>query len=212
MSTQKQAVNQLFVFIPALWLITGFSLQAFAGEENQSKQTRLSTTQSKSELRKDSSDWIDSVFSPIIKYSPMDVVLPYNLLPDTLDSWKSFKKNMEEKYGTSIGITLLDHHQHILNGPGARKGRNIFWWNLTIKQRLSESSNLICKVRGGSGTTKGNPPNGITPLVGTKLNLDWAAYETELLYVANIYLEQRFLNDKLLIVDYHKISWQNLRM
>ena len=137
------------------------------------------------------------LFSPIIKYSPADVEVPYTVLPDSLESWKNFKKHMEEKYGTSIGITLDDHHQQILNGPGARKGRNIFWWNLTIKQKLWEGGKLIFKAR---GSTPGNePPNGITPLVGTKLNLDWAAYETASFYVANVYLEQKLLNNKLLI-------------
>jgi hypothetical protein len=149
------------------------------------------------ESRKDSTRWMDRLFSPIIKYSPADVEVPYTILPDALQSWKNFKKQMEEKYGTSIGITLDDHHQHILNGPGARKGRNIFWWNLTVKQELWEGGRLIFKARGS--TTDGNPPHGITPLVGTKLNLDWAAYETELFYVANVYLEQKLLNDKLLI-------------
>ncbi len=135
---------------------------------------------------------------PRIKYSPAEgPVLPYEAVPDWLGSWKDFKKQMEEKYGTSIGIILDDHHQHILSGPGAHEGRNIFWWNVTIKQKLWEDAKLIFKARGSN--TDGKPPNGITPLVGSKLNLDWAAYETELGYVANLYLEQKLLDDKLLI-------------
>jgi carbohydrate-selective porin OprB len=136
---------------------------------------------------------------PMPKYSPADPEVPYEIVPPWLDPWKEFKKKMEEEHGTSISIFMDDHHQHILNGPGARKGRNIFWWDLTIKQKLWEEARMIFKVRGGSGTTKGNIPNGITPLVGSNLSLDWMAYETELLYVANLYIEQRLLDDKLLI-------------
>jgi hypothetical protein len=56
---------------------------------------------------------------PRIKYSPAEgPVLPYEAVPDWLKSWRDFKKEMEEKYGTSIGVVLDDHHQHILSGPG----------------------------------------------------------------------------------------------
>jgi carbohydrate-selective porin OprB len=139
-----------------------------------------------------------ATFKPQIKYSPADEPsVETESLPYWLQSWKDFKKQMEEKHGTSISILLDDHHQHILNGPGSRKGRNIFWWNLTVKKNLWDDGRLIFKARGSN--TDGNPPNGITPLVGTKLNVDWAAYETELAYIANLYLEQKLMDDKLLV-------------
>ncbi|MBN2180680.1 MAG: carbohydrate porin [Sedimentisphaerales bacterium] len=139
-----------------------------------------------------------STFRPRIKQSPADEPgVETDALPNWLWSWKYFKKQMAEQHGTSIDILLDDHHQHILNGPGSRKGRNIFWWNLTIKQKLWEDGKLIFKARGSN--TDGNPPNGITPLVGSRLNLDWAAYETELGYIANLYIEQKLMNDKLLV-------------
>ena len=137
-------------------------------------------------------------FRPRIKFSPIDEPgVEADVLPNWLKSWKDFRKQMEERYGTSINILLDDHHQHILNGPGSRRGRNIFWWNLTVKQKLWEDGKLIFKARGSN--TDGNPPNGITPLVGPKLNLDWAAYEMELAYIANLYIEQKLMNDKLLV-------------
>ena len=145
--------------------------QSFAQQEEGNEQA-CSTSQDIS--NKGPADWLSGIWKPLIKYTPADIVIPYTLLPDTLDSWKDFKKNMEDKYGTSIGIVLDDHHQQILNGPGARKGRNIFWWNLTVKQRLWKCGNLVFKARGSN--TDGNPPNGITPSVGSRLNLDWAAY------------------------------------
>ncbi len=139
-----------------------------------------------------------ATFKPRIKYSPADEPgVETDALPNWLQSWKDFKKQMEDQYGTRISILLDDHHQHILNGPGSRKGRNIFWWNLTVKQQLWESGRLIFKAIGGN--TDGNPPNGITPLVDPKLSLDWAAYETELGYIANLYLEQKLMDDKLLV-------------
>jgi len=207
MPTQKQITIRFSVFLLMLWLISGFGLQALAREKDPNEQTASSEAIHKEntggnlsaqpEHKKDSRGWTGRLFSPILKYTPQEMEVPYQLLPESLESWKNFKKNMEEKYGTSIGITLDDHHQQILNGPGARKGRNIFWWNLTLKQKLWEGGKLIFKARGSLPDNE--PPNGITPLVGTKLNLDWAAYETASLYVANVYLEQKLLNDKLLI-------------
>ena len=198
MSAQKQALTQLFVSMLMLWLIHSFSLQAAAGGSSRYERTSTSVTQPESESEKASCSWIDSILGPIIKYSPMDESVPYTLLPDTLETWKNFKRNMQEKYGTCIGITLDDHHQQILNGPGARRGKNLFWWNLTVKQDIWEDGKLICKVR-GSSIDGGDPPHGITPRAGSQLNVDWASYETEMLYVANLYLEQRLLDDKLLL-------------
>lgn len=151
-----------------------------------------------SEVQPDFFDDFVATFKPRIKYSPADEPpVETESLPYWLQSWKDFKKQMEERYGTSISILLDDHHQHILNGPGSRKGRNIFWWNLTVKKNLWDDGRLIFKARGSN--TDGNPPNGITPLVGTKLNVDWAAYETELAYIANLYLEQKLMDGKLLV-------------
>lgn len=91
-----------------------------------------------------------STFRPRIKYSPVDEPgIDPNALPYWLRSWKNFRQQMEDRCGTSIGIVLIGHHQQVLNGPGSREGRNIFWWNLTIKQKLWEDGKLIFKARGG---------------------------------------------------------------
>ena len=71
--------------------------QAFAQQEDQS-QKACTTSQDKS--NKGPADWLSGIWKPIIKYTPADIVIPYTLLPDTLDSWKKFKKNMEDKYLT----------------------------------------------------------------------------------------------------------------
>ena len=42
-------------------------------------------------------------------------------------------------------------------------------------------------------------PMGSMPSSAPQLTTQWAAYETELFYVANVYLEQKFLDDKLLV-------------
>lgn len=205
MSKQKYLLTQLSTLALIFGLILGFSSQLRAEQKDPGGQPNLSEPvcreladynepSSLSKSEKGSTKWINNIFKPIIKYSPADVNIPYTLLPDSLQSWKDFKQQMEEKYGTSIGITLDDHHQQILNGPGSREGRNLFWWNLTVQQRLWEGGKVIFKARGSN--TDGNPPNGITPLVGSNLNLDWSAYETEMLYVANLYLEQKLFNDK----------------
>lgn len=180
-------------------LVLTFIIVSFINvKQATAEQTNDQISLSELNREKDSANWIDGIFDsiPLPKYSPADPDVPHDKVPSWLAPWKDFKKQMEEKYGTSISIVLDDHHQHILNGPGARKGRNIFWWNLTIKQKVWEGGKLIFKVR---GSNQNEPPNGITPLVGSKLNLDWAAYETELAYIANLYLEQRLLDDKLLI-------------
>ncbi len=208
MFTQRHRLTRLLTVELIFLIVFGFGMQLFAQQKDPNEQMNLSEPISKepndnvessspAEFGKDSTNWIEQIFKPIIRYSPADIDVPYTILPDAIESWKGFKRHMEEKYGTSISILLDDHHQHILNGPGARKGRNIFWWNATIKQRIWKGGKVIFKARGSN--TDRNPPNGITPLVGSRLNLDWAAYETQMLYVANLYLEQMFCNNKLMI-------------
>ena len=204
----KISLAKKFMFLLILCLLLGITPQVFAEQKDPNEQTQLSEplrreatdyneSSSTSKTEKAPTNWMERLFKPIIKYSPVDVEVPYTILPDSLQSWKDFKKQMEEKYGTSISIILDDHHQQVLSGPGADEGRNLFWWNVTVKQRLWKGGRIITKARGSN--TDGNPPNGITPLVGSKLNIDWAAYETEMLYLANLYLEQKLFNDKFLI-------------
>lgn len=208
MFIRKPNANQLLVCFLILWLVFGFGLRASAEEKDPNEQNCSSKTFQNEDVNQDSSvqceshensaNWIDYICNPIIKYSPIDwEQVPIHALPELLGSWKNTKMYMEEKYGTNINITLDDHHQQILNGPGSRKGRNIFWWNLTVKKELWDCSRLVFKARGS--TTDRNPPNGITPLVGPKLNLDWAAYETEMFYIANLYLEQKLCDEKLFV-------------
>ncbi len=205
---QKNSLIRKFMFLLISIVIFGTCPQVFAEQREPNEQTISSESflreitdynesSSTTKTEKAQTKWMERIFEPIIKYSPVDVEVPYTILPDALGSWKNFKKQMEEKYGTSIGIVLDDHHQQILSGPGGREGRNIFWWNVTVKQKLWKGGRIIAKARGSN--TDGNPPNGITPLVGSRLNLDWAAYETEMLYVANLYLEQKMFNDKFLL-------------
>jgi len=117
MFTQKQIVIRLFVFLLMLWLISSFSLRVVAEEKGPSEQISSSEmlhkedtsgdSSARPESQKDSANWMDFLFGPILKYSPADEVAPYAILPDTLASWKNFKRNMEEKYGTSIGGFFL---------------------------------------------------------------------------------------------------------
>jgi len=209
MVLQKNSLTKKFIHLLILCFTFGIGSQVLAEQKDPNEQANLSepitreTTDyndlsSTSKSVKDSTKWMDHILGPIIKYTPAEGEhLPYEAVPPWLDSWRKFKKQMLEQYGTNIGIVLDDHHQQILNGPGARKGRNLFWWNLGIDQNLWQGARLIFKARGSN--TDGNPPNGITPLVGSRLNLDWAAYETEMLYVANLYLEQKLFNDKFLL-------------
>ncbi len=219
MFNKSTNTSRMSISLSILWFIFGLSFCAVAEQNDPNEQDGSCEVLGERVIQDDScsvsgsneqpDNWVDFISRPIIKYSPVDwEKVPYDSFPEALESWAEFKKNMEEKNGTTIGILLDDHHQHILNGPGARKGRNIFWWNLTVQQHLWECGNLVFKVRGGSGTSEGNPPNGITPLVGSGLNLDWAAYETELVYIANLYLEQMFWNKKLMVA-LGKITFPN---
>ncbi len=144
---------------------------------------------------------------PPIKYSPAEgEVSSPDGLPQWLGDWKRFKTDLEQRYGTKVGLVLDDHYQHIAQGPGEGEGDNVFWWNLSIDQRLWKGGTLRFKARGSD--PHDDPPVGITPLVGTKLNLDWAAYETSAAYIANLYLEQKFSDDKL-TVAIGKITFPN---
>ena len=147
------------------------------------------------------------VTQPPVKYSPAEgPILPVERIPTALESWRLFKKDLKDRCGTDVGLVLQDQYQHILQGPGEGNGHNLFWWNLTIDQRLWKGGKLIFKARGSN--TDGTPPNGISPLVGSKLNLDWAAYETTEAYIANVYIEQRLLDDRLMLAV-GKITFPN---
>lgn len=67
----------------------------------------------------------------------------------------------------------------------------------TLKQKLWNDATLVACARGSSDN--GDPPHGIVPFVGSRLNLDSTAYETEYLYLANLFLEQRLLDGKVLL-------------
>ncbi len=120
-----------------------------------------------------------------------------NLTSNTLAEWQQTRKQWQDQYSTQVSLILMDTHQHIVDGPHQGKGRNLFWWDLTVKQPVWDKGTLIVKTRGSN--TDGTPPNGIDALVRSQLTTQWAAYETELFYVANVYLEQKFLADKLLV-------------
>lgn len=207
---KKTSIAHGFISVVILWIVFNINFCVAASQKVLNEKDGSCEVLEEYKIQDDSckvngsktepNNWVDFVCEPVIKYSPVDwEKVPYDAFPKAFDSWAKFKKDMDEKHGTKISILLDDHHQHILNGPGTREGRNIFWWNLTVKQYLWDCGNLVFKARGGSGTSEGNPPNGITPLVGSRLNLDWAAYETELVYIANLYLEQKFCDKKLMI-------------
>lgn len=117
------------------------------------------------------------------------------------EAWKQLKKDLESTTGTSFSVSLDDHAQFVLNGPGEDHHRNLFWWNVTVTQKLWPDAKLVVRVRGSSnanGQTHA-PPHGVYPLVRPKMNLDWMWAETNWIYVANLYLEQKLLDKKLTI-------------
>ena len=113
-----------------------------------------------------------------------------------LAQWRQTKQRWQELYGTQVSLILTDTHQQITDGPNQGKGRNLFWWDLTLKQSIWDNGLLIVKTRGSN--TNGTPPNGIDALIGSQLTTNWAAYETEMFYVAHVYWEQKLWDDKLL--------------
>jgi hypothetical protein len=122
---------------------------------------------------------------------------------DWFKAWQQMKKDLEQTTGTSFSLNLEEHMQSVLNGPGEGHERDLFWWNLTVTQKLWKDAKLVARVRGSShahGQDNPAPPHGIYPLVRPKLNLDSLWSETTCIYVANLYLEQRLLDKKLLIV------------
>ncbi len=144
---------------------------------------------------------------PPVKYSPAEgEIRPPGPLPRWLGTWRQFKEQLEQRHGTKVGLVLDDHYQHIARGPNEGEGDNVFWWNLSVDQRLWQGGTLRFKARGS--VPYENPPVGITPLVGTRLNLDWAAYETEPAYIANLYWEQKLAGDRV-TVAIGKITFPN---
>jgi len=99
MLARKETLITKHILLFILFCVLVLSTKAFAEQQ---------------EMSKESTTWLDQIFGTFPKYSPADEEIPYYVLPPWLDSWKNFKKDMEEQYGTSIGIVLDDHHQQIL--------------------------------------------------------------------------------------------------
>lgn len=91
-------------------------------------------------------------------------------------AWKDIKKDLKDKTGTDVSVYLDQHVGFVLSGPGKGHERDLFWWQVNVKQRLWKDARFIFKVRGSSHSD--NPPSGVVPLVGSNINLDWMAYET----------------------------------
>lgn len=117
------------------------------------------------------------------------------------EAWKQLKKDLEQTTGTSFSVSLDDHMQAVLNGPGEGRERNLFWWNVTVTQKLWPDAKLVARVRGSSNAHGQDdaPPHGIYRVVRPKMNLDWMCAETEWVYLANLFLEQKLLDKKLTI-------------
>ncbi|HAU38306.1 MAG TPA: hypothetical protein DCX07_11410 [Phycisphaerales bacterium] len=115
------------------------------------------------------------------------------------DNWKKFKAEMAKMTGTEVCLCADNATQVILNGPGEGHSRNLFWWNMTVTQKLWTDAKLVARVR-GSSDTRNDPPHGVYPLIRPTLNMDWRWAETEWLYLANLYIEQKLLDGKLLLV------------
>lgn len=146
--------------------------------------------------------------APVVQPPPADLGLPPGPSPTVRDqrdtgptdwftAWKQLKKDIETTTGTTFSLCLDDTQMFVLNGPGEGHERNLFWWNLSVTQKLWPDAKLVARIRGSSDTRHGNPPHGLYPVVRSKMNLDWRWAETEWIYLANLYLEQKLLDKKL---------------
>jgi len=116
-----------------------------------------------------------------------------------LGAWGQVKKDIEKTTGTTFAICVDNNTAFILNGRGEGHQRNLLWWNMTVGQTLWKDAKLVARVRGSMTHDHDEPPHGVYPLIRPKQNLDWRWAETECLYLANLYLEQRLLDGKLLV-------------
>ncbi|MCJ7543595.1 MAG: carbohydrate porin, partial [Phycisphaerae bacterium] len=117
------------------------------------------------------------------------------------EAWNQLKKDLEQTTGTSFSVTLDDHMQAVLSGPGEGRERNLFWWNVQVTQKLWPDAKLVARIRGSTNAHGQDdpPPHGIYRVVRPKMNMDWMWSETQWVYLANLYLEQKLLDKKLTI-------------
>jgi len=108
------------------------------------------------------------------------------------ETWKQFKKDLEEKAGTSLSLCVIYTSQTIVNGPGEGKDRGVFWWNLNVNQRLWQGATLVTNTRGGSGLGPGRYQD-------IQLNHNWMQGEPREIYVSHLLLEQKLFDDKVTI-------------
>lgn len=111
---------------------------------------------------------------------------------DWYAGWQKFKRDLEQRIGTSVNLCINYHEQVLVKGPGRDADRGVFWWDLHLAQRLWEGARLITHTRGGQG-------RGLREVLGEKLNTNWMSFEPASIYVSDIYLEQKALGERLTV-------------
>lgn len=107
-----------------------------------------------------------------------------------------FQKQIEEKYGTRVGVLALYTGQVTLGKPPFAKdsqAKGVFFYQLDVQQNLWKNGQLNVTAEGGSG-------QGLDRYLGTILGTNGNAGEPDWIFVKNLYLQQSLADEKVILV------------
>lgn len=108
---------------------------------------------------------------------------------DPLRGWFDFKKSLEQKTGTRLGLNIDLTAQAVVAGP-ERFDREVARYDLSVHQMLWKGAEADLVVRGGWG-------DGPDPVLGNTVNTNQYAQTGSELFVLHLWVQQKLLDDQL---------------
>lgn len=126
---------------------------------------------------------------------------------EKLEGWvgacRGFQKELEDKYGTHVGLVADYTGQLLLNGPRREgKGKSNFYGEITVEQKVWTGGKVVAVAQSGAG-------KGLDPILGTLMSVNDRADQADAVFLHRLYLEQNFLDEKIsLIAGKNDLSYQ----
>lgn len=110
---------------------------------------------------------------------------------DPLAGWFEWKKELEERTGTRLGLSIDLTGQAVVAGPD-ELARAVARYDLSVHQRLWQGAEADLVVRGGWG-------DGPDVVLGNTVNTNQYAQTGSKLFVLHLWVQQKLLDDQLTI-------------
>ena len=108
---------------------------------------------------------------------------------DPFYNWFEWKKDLEQKYGTKIGVNVDLTAQPVIAGPDTFTA-GVARYDLSVNQQLWKGAVADLDLRGGWG-------DGPDPVIGNTVNTNQYAQTGSHLFVLHLWVQQKLLDDQL---------------